>query len=62
MKQCVLDRSVARATGESVRRIRQIGFSLLVVPPPDLPPVPPRAPAARGSRVAVTVTTDRQFS
>jgi hypothetical protein len=29
MKQSVLNRAVARATGESVRHIRQMGFVLL---------------------------------
>ncbi len=50
MKQSVLDRSVARATGESVRRIRQIGFSLLIVPPVDVFQPAPRALAARRTR------------
>jgi hypothetical protein len=56
MKQAVLDRSVARATGESVRRIRQIGFSLLIVPPVDLPQLPRRGPAAQRSRTTVNTT------
>lgn len=30
MKQAALDRSVARATGESMRVVRHMGFSLLV--------------------------------
>ena len=40
MKQSVLDRRVAQATGESVRLIRQRGFSLLARPsiePSDKP-------------------------
>jgi hypothetical protein len=38
MKQSDVDRAVARATGESVNRIRRIGFSLMRVPPSyDLP-------------------------
>ena len=32
MKPTRLDRAVARATGEPVRRICQMGFSLIVVP------------------------------
>jgi hypothetical protein len=35
MKQSTLDRRVAQATGESVRLIRQRGFSLLVRPSSD---------------------------
>jgi hypothetical protein len=34
MKQSVLNRAVARATGESVRHIRQMGFVLLTVTAP----------------------------
>jgi hypothetical protein len=33
MSQSDLYREVARATGETVNRIKQMGFSLLVVPP-----------------------------
>jgi hypothetical protein len=50
MKQSVLDRSIARATGESVRRIRQMGFSLLIVPPVDLPQQPRCCPAVNRAR------------
>jgi hypothetical protein len=32
MRQADLERSVARATGESVGCIRQLGFSLIVMP------------------------------
>jgi hypothetical protein len=32
VKQSALERSVARATGESVTRIRNMGFSLLRLP------------------------------
>ena len=32
MKQSALERSVAQATGESVTRIRHIGFSLVRMP------------------------------
>lgn len=35
MRQSVLDRSVARATGESVSMIRRMGFTLVC--PPALP-------------------------
>ncbi len=40
MKQSVLDRSVARATGESLGRIRRMGFVLLL----------PRSPQAGKKR------------
>jgi hypothetical protein len=33
MNQAQLDRAVARATQESVGRIRNMGFSLMVMPP-----------------------------
>jgi hypothetical protein len=33
MSESDLYREVARATGETVNRIKQMGFSLLVVPP-----------------------------
>jgi hypothetical protein len=36
MKQSALDRRVALATGESVRLIRQRGFSLLLTPSIEL--------------------------
>ena len=36
MKQSALDRRVAQATGESVRLIRQRGFSLLLRPSIEL--------------------------
>lgn len=32
MTQSALDRAVANATGESVRTVRQRGFSLLLIP------------------------------
>jgi len=35
MTQSSLERSVARATGESVERIRRMGFSLLSPPHPN---------------------------
>ena len=38
MKQALLEHRVARATGESVRRIRRIGFSLVVPRPAGRPP------------------------
>lgn len=38
MKQTVLNRAVAQATGETVDRIQRIGFSLLVLPQPAVPP------------------------
>ena len=41
MKQPDLYRSVARATGESVRRLRRIGFRLVVPPPSQAPAVWP---------------------
>ena len=44
MKQSVLDRRVAQATGESVRLIRQRGFSLLVSPPIELSDKPSNLP------------------
>ncbi len=34
MKPADLNRAVARATGESVSRIRRLGFGLVVVPRP----------------------------
>jgi hypothetical protein len=37
MTQSQLERAVARATGESVSQIRQLGFSLVVVPSPKGP-------------------------
>lgn len=36
MRQSVLDRSVARITGEPVSLIRSMGFSLIVPPAPPL--------------------------
>ena len=35
MKQSLLNRAVARATGEPVRHIRRLGFSLLTLAAPD---------------------------
>ena len=46
MTQSSLERSVARATGESVERIRRMGFSLLS-PPAVSCAKPHRAHAAR---------------
>jgi hypothetical protein len=57
MKQSALNQSVARATGESVRRIRQIGFSLLVVPPTEVPPESPRRPVVHRARPGNTLAT-----
>jgi hypothetical protein len=37
MTQRDIDRAVARATGETVGRVQQIGFTLVVVPPQPLP-------------------------
>ena len=42
MTQRDIDRAVARATGETVGRVHQMGFTLIVIPPP---PVSSRQPA-----------------
>src|SRR4029077_1475794 len=36
MTQRDIDRAVARATGETVGRVHQMGFTLVVIPPPPL--------------------------
>ena len=50
MNQTNLDRAVARATGETVERIRRMGFSAL--PLPRLVPLPKPAPQAAKARPA----------
>jgi hypothetical protein len=39
MNQSMLNRAVARATGETVDRIHRMGFSLLIVPRCVRPPI-----------------------
>jgi hypothetical protein len=51
MKQALLDHTLARVTGESVRRIRRIGFSL--VQPRCCIVLPKGAAAARPTRPRV---------
>ncbi len=47
MRQTDLNRAVARATGESVRRIARLGFCLLLVP---VLAAPSRLEKSRGHR------------
>jgi len=51
MTQRDIERAVARATGETVGRVHQIGFTLVVVPPPPLP----RRRPARDDRSSLSV-------
>jgi hypothetical protein len=37
MTQRDIDRAVARATGETVGRVQQMGFTLVVIPPRPVP-------------------------
>jgi hypothetical protein len=58
MTQRDIDRAVARATGETVGRVQQMGFTLVVVPPrPQLG----RSPAESARLSAKSAASDRPF-
>ena len=58
MTQRDIDRAVARATGETVGRVHQMGFTLIVIPPP---PVSSRHPAGNHRSYARSPGNDRPF-
>jgi hypothetical protein len=58
MHQSALDHAVARATGESIRLIKQRGFSLLVLPFSTLPQEEPaHTNPSSGNVLAVKTNT-----
>lgn len=63
MTQAQLNRAVATATGESVRHIARMGFSLIVIPPPSRPSPTGSAPHrfSRPSRRHARVDSSRHI-
>jgi hypothetical protein len=59
MTQRDIDRAVARATGETVGRVQQMGFTLVVIPPR---PLIRRYPAGSHRPSARSEVSDRPFS
>ena len=59
MTQRDIDRAVARATGETIGRVHQMGFTLIVIPPP---PVSRRHPAGNHRSYAKSLSNNRPFA
>ena len=59
MTQRDIDRAVARATGETVGRVHQMGFTLVVIPPQ---PQPRRRASGNHCSSAKLPVADRPFA